>query len=365
MSAVGGAIVLSLAWSLCSASDTSELPIWEGRSIAGDTLFFVQKEGKPYAQASLLFASDRTPALFSATGDVEYRVGRDFTWEKDSRTITLTRHSRIPFKTRAELYPAAHSPNSIDRARGQPGDGMLFSEGHFFHDLQVVASYDTSERWSGFTPQSKVALLPRITAKTKGGESIRLIVLGDSISAGYNASAKTDVKPYSPAYPARVVDGLKKMGAGRVELINLSISGMTSAWGVTQISQVISAFPDLAIIAFGMNDADGVTPPELGDNTRQMIEAIRKDRPNCEFILVAGMIDNPDWVANQQSFLDFRDELLKLEGNGVAVADVTSLWLDLMRRKSFYDLTGNGVNHPNDLGHRIYAEVILKLLNRE
>jgi len=28
-------------------------------------------------------------------------------------------------------------------------------------------------------------------------------------------------------------------------------------------------------------------------------------------------------------------------------------------RKTHHDLTGNGINHPNDFGHRLYAQVIL------
>jgi hypothetical protein len=33
-----------------------------------------------------------------------------------------------------------------------------------------------------------------------------------------------------------------------------------------------------------------------------------------------------------------------------------------LKRKQDWDQTGNGVNHPNDFGHRVYAQVILKLL---
>jgi hypothetical protein len=46
----------------------------------------------------------------------------------------------------------------------------------------------------------------------------------------------------------------------------------------------------------------------------------------------------------------------------VALADLTSIWGELLKRKSFYDLTGNGVNHPNDFGHCVYAETLLALL---
>ena len=56
------------------------------------------------------------------------------------------------------------------------------------------------------------------------------------------------------------------------------------------------------------------------------------------------------------------DALAGLCGKGVVLADVTSMWQDLLKRKSFHDLTGNGVNHPNDFGHRVYAQVISTLV---
>ena len=44
------------------------------------------------------------------------------------------------------------------------------------------------------------------------------------------------------------------------------------------------------------------------------------------------------------------------------MADLTTLWGELLERKRDCDLTGNGVNHPNDFGHRVYAQAILGLL---
>jgi hypothetical protein len=45
----------------------------------------------------------------------------------------------------------------------------------------------------------------------------------------------------------------------------------------------------------------------------------------------------------------------------VALADVTTPWLEILKKKNFSDLSGNNVNHPNDFGHRLYANVILEL----
>jgi hypothetical protein len=56
---------------------------------------------------------------------------------------------------------------------------------------------------------------------------------------------------------------------------------------------------------------------------------------------------------------------MPLQGPGVAVADLTSFWSVFLERKRFDDLTGNGVNHPNDFGHRVYAQVLLSLFPPE
>ena len=61
-------------------------------------------------------------------------------------------------------------------------------------------------------------------------------------------------------------------------------------------------------------------------------------------------------------FPKYRDELAKLCEPGVALADMTSVWDECLKRKKDWDLTGNGVNHPNDFGHRMYAQVLSTLL---
>ena len=56
------------------------------------------------------------------------------------------------------------------------------------------------------------------------------------------------------------------------------------------------------------------------------------------------------------------DELKKLVQPGVALADVTQVWTEMLRQKPDFDLTGNGLNHPNDFGHRLYAQALLQVL---
>jgi hypothetical protein len=93
------------------------------------------------------------------------------------------------------------------------------------------------------------------------------------------------------------------------------------------------------------------------------MDIVRSANADAEFILVATMTGNPDWTATSTEHYDlYREGLLELLGNGVAVADMTSVWKELLEHKPFVSFTGNGVNHPNDFGHRLYAQVILGLL---
>ena len=133
--------------------------------------------------------------------------------------------------------------------------------------------------------------------------------------------------------------------------------------GLAKIGQVAEARPDLVILAFGMNDSGGRSAQEYKTNIQRMVEAVGKVQPDAEFILVATMLANRDWTAlRHELFVPYRDALAGLCRPGIALADLASIWGVLLQRKQDWDLTGNGVNHPNDFGHRIYAQTLSALL---
>ena len=75
------------------------------------------------------------------------------------------------------------------------------------------------------------------------------------------------------------------------------------------------------------------------------------------------MLGNRDWVLLKHDvFPQYRDQLAKLCKPGIGLADMTSVWNEFFKRKKDHDLTGNGVNHPNDFGHRVYAQILSALL---
>ncbi|MCA9023136.1 MAG: prolyl oligopeptidase family serine peptidase, partial [Planctomycetaceae bacterium] len=147
------------------------------------------------------------------------------------------------------------------------------------------------------------------------------------------------------------------------KVTNPSVGGKDTRWALTQVDTVVESKPDLVLIAFGMNDSAGRSAKEYQANTKALMEKIREKLPQTEFILVAPMLGNRDWIRlKHELFPQYRDALAELCQPGVALADMTSIWTEFFKQKLDWDLTGNGVNHPNDFGHRIYAQVLSTLL---
>ena len=338
---------------------------WSSEAMYEESLMFLQEENVP-ASAELLFMPSRLISLKKATGDVIYESGRDFVYCPCCRTITLTADSRIPRKSIAEMYPPAGpwTEGSIPACRGKDRN-LFFGGGHVFHDLQVVASYEhKNSAWRGPVPEYDGDALPRTREKLQKEKRLKLVLFGDSISTGDNASRKTQAPPYNPFYGQIVADTLAKKYEAEVDFINFSKGGMGSGWGKENIKPVAEQKADLVMLAWGMNDASGQVAPEVfKENLQAQINSVREYNPEAEFILVATMTGNPEWTASSPKHYDqYRDILPQLCNSSVVLADVTSVWKEVLRYKKFADLTGNGVNHPNDFGHRIYAEVILALL---
>ena len=192
---------------------------------------------------------------------------------------------------------------------------------------------------------------------------LNLAVSGDSISQGYNASGYSQAPPWMPPYPDLVAAQLRQTYTTEVELNNRAIGGWNAGQGLKDLDALLAARPDLIVIAYGMNDVGGRNPTGFRETIAAMLEKIHNRNTEIEVILVPPMLGNADWVHTpREMFAQYRDALASLTGPGVVLADMTGLWRELLQHKREVDLTGNGVNHPSDFGHRLYAQVILALL---
>ncbi len=339
-------------------------PFWQGHLIKREPVLFVAASASTPVTARLLFEPDVVLRVENGDGRTTYKEGRDYVWKRGTRTLTLVKGSRIPMETMEELFPPKGSPGSYGETKdGQKG--LLFHEGgKFFWQRQVFVTYRHKEPWTEFVPQTAGRQLHSTIAELRAHKPLKLVVLGDSISWGYCASDIFHGYPYQPPYAGLLAEALRTKYRDTVTLVDLSVGGMTSTWGVEQAPIVAEHKPDLVVLAFGMNDASERMPvAEYAEHSRRMIQIIRKSNPDVEFILVATMTGNPDWVkADQTIYAGYLDALEQMAGPGVVVANMTTIWNELVARKKFEDLTGNGINHPNDFGYMVYAQVILAML---
>ena len=336
---------------------------WLGDLIEGESVLFIRDEQSGEARASVLFPIQEVLAVRNSIGDVTYESGRDYIWKPGMREIVLPAGSRIVSRLPLELRRPAGSQKYALTHRD--GNGEIFFGGRLeYAEMQTCISYRHEPgAWNGSVPKFDPKALPRSVARLAKREPLTIVTLGDSISAGANASALYAAAPYQPAYPELVRRELAERFGGEVQMANLAVSGTDTGWGLTQIDKVIEAKPHLVILAFGMNDSAGRSPQSYKETTQQMIAAIRVQLPECEFILVSSMLGNRDWTRlKHEVFPQYRDALTELVEPGIALADLTSIWTDFLELKNDWDQTGNGVNHPNDFGHRVYAQVITTLL---
>ena len=137
-------------------------PFWLSKKMVDEPVLFIGDEGN--RSGRLIFTPASMPVLTRAGDSFVYEAGKDYTWEKGSRTIRLTDHSRIPSKTPQEMRPGPGKPRSLG--------GVLHGEGRFFHDLQTLVSYSHNQSWPDLV-QPGSATLPRSLEKLKSSQSFQ------------------------------------------------------------------------------------------------------------------------------------------------------------------------------------------------
>jgi acyl-CoA thioesterase-1 len=111
-------------------------------------------------------------------------------------------------------------------------------------------------------------------------EPIRLVVLGDSLTAGYGL-------PPGAGFPARLEAALKERGRD-VTVIDAGVSGDTTAGGLSRLDWSVGTDAQAVIVELGGNDMlRGTDPARTAENLNQIVARLT-DRGLP--VLVAGMI---------------------------------------------------------------------------
>ncbi len=141
-------------------------------------------------------------------------------------------------------------------------------------------------------PKRKVAIglacllftLLTLAARPAAAAPLRLLVLGDSLAAGYGLAQ-------SDAFQARLLAGLKARGLD-VELVDGAVSGDTTAGGLARMDWVLVEPVDAALVELGGNDGlRGIDPRNTKANLAAILDKLAaRDIP----VLLSGMLAPPN-----------------------------------------------------------------------
>ena len=118
-----------------------------------------------------------------------------------------------------------------------------------------------------------------LRAETDDGE-LRILMLGDSLTAGYGLAARD-------ALPAKLEAALRARGLD-VRVINAGVSGDTTAGGLARLEWALADRPHAVIVALGANDALRAIDPEVSRSNLDRLLGALTDRRLP--VLLAGML---------------------------------------------------------------------------
>lgn len=124
-------------------------------------------------------------------------------------------------------------------------------------------------------------------AAVQGARPIKMVVLGDSLSAGYQLAA-------AAAFPVRLQKALKAKGLD-VDMINAGVSGDTASGGRDRLEWSVPEGTQAVIVELGANDALRGTDPKITHAALSDILTRLKARNIA--VLLCGMYAPPNYGA--------------------------------------------------------------------
>ena len=126
------------------------------------------------------------------------------------------------------------------------------------------------------------------SAQTPAAKPVKMVVLGDSLSAGLGLSA-------SAAFPARLQKALKAKGI-EVDMINAGVSGDTTSGGRDRLDWSVPEGTEAVILELGANDALRGLDPKVA--RASLAEILTRLQARKVAVLLCGMVAPPNYGAD-------------------------------------------------------------------
>ena len=318
-------------------------PLWETDFVFRESVLNVRRDDT-FEESKLLFRPERIVEVWNHSLDRRYQEGVDYVMTAEG--LRLTAGTRAPFGRAEEMFPpqAFNRPGEATRPLLKGGN-LLLSEAYYKPRQLTVSYHSRNKTWNGPRFAAKSDLLRRTTSMLQAGKALKVVVTGDSVTRGGSASGYGGSPPYQPSWTYLVAEYLEKNTGARIDL--------TNAAGLFAPSFFVEAKPDLVIL-------QSVSPAGLRF-FRPIIEMLRRENLPTEIIILLPLQTNPQAIKTEP-YREYLTELHKMERPGLAVADAWTLHGEMLKRKSYADLTGNNFNHPNDFLIRVIAQSVAYLL---
>jgi acyl-CoA thioesterase-1 len=129
-----------------------------------------------------------------------------------------------------------------------------------------------------------LAVLLCLLASSAGAAPLRLLILGDSLTAGYGL-------PASEGFQAKLTAALAAQGV-QVTLVDAAVSGDTTAGGLARLDWALEGGADAALVELGANDGlRGLDVHEMEFNLNAILDKLAARRMP---VLLSGMYAPPN-----------------------------------------------------------------------
>ena len=150
-----------------------------------------------------------------------------------------------------------------------------------------------------------VALVVTFLSPVLAFAAPKLVVLGDSLSAGYGLGP-------GESFPEKLQSALDADGV-EAQVVGAGVSGDTSSGGLARLDWSVPADADAVIVELGGNDALRGLPPAATRTNIETIVSRLKERGTA--VLVAGMLAPPNMGRDyQQEFDPLFAEIAETQG---------------------------------------------------
>lgn len=170
-----------------------------------------------------------------------------------------------------------------------------------------------------------------------------IVVLGDSISAGYGIEVQL-------GWVALLQNKLTDLHGSYV-ISNESISGDTSAGGLARLEQILTRHkPDILLVELGANDGlRGLSPPEMKNN---LTEIVRRSQKIGAKVMLLGMKIPPNYG---KRYVEMFYEVFPQLSTELKIPYVPFILEEVALNPEMMQADGL---HPNELAQPVIAEKI-------